>query len=81
MMSTRPDDTGVPGTPPGSADDQRLPAADHARTGEADRGDDDQHRRVRRRQMIAAILAIVAIIIFALIQGFLGAPSKIPGTR
>jgi vancomycin permeability regulator SanA len=77
MMSTRPDDTGAPDQAP-ATENRRAEAAQGARAG---RSDDEQHRRVRRRQMIAAILAIVAIIIFALIQGFLGAPSKIPGTH
>ncbi len=43
--------------------------------------DDPAQRRLRRRQTVAAIAAILAIVIFALIQGFLGAPSKIPGTH
>ncbi|MGA8114287.1 MAG: hypothetical protein WCA46_11540 [Actinocatenispora sp.] len=37
-------------------------------------------RRTRRLQTAAAIGAILAIMIFMLIQGFLGAPDKIPGT-
>jgi hypothetical protein len=78
MMSTRPDDTGAPDQAPAGTHDRRFEAAEGAPAGKSD---DEQHRRVRRRQMIAAILAIVAIIIFALIQGFLGAPSKIPGTH
>ncbi|MEV0842756.1 hypothetical protein AB0I55_24855 [Actinocatenispora sera] len=77
-MSRRPDDTGAPDQAPAGTHERRPDAPERPRTGKSD---DEQHRRVRRRQMIAAILAIVAIIIFALIQGFLGAPSKIPGTH
>ena len=76
-MTTRPDGTGPPSEIPAAQDDDRRLTA--GRMPEHAPGD-EHHRRVRRRQMIAAILAIVAIIIFALIQGFLGAPNKIPGT-
>lgn len=80
-MSTRPDDTGVPGKVPANGDDRRCEPTPRRRVDDAGGDGAQQHRRVRRRQMIAAILAILAIIIFALIQGFLGAPSKIPGTH
>ncbi|WP_203964083.1 hypothetical protein [Actinocatenispora thailandica] len=80
-MTTRPDDTGMPGKVPATDDGPRFENPDRDRTGEPGGMDDERHRRVRRRQMIGAILAILAIIVFALIQGFLGAPSKIPGTH
>lgn len=40
-----------------------------------------RQRRVRRRQMALAIAAVLAIVIFALIQGYLGRPPFIPGTK
>lgn len=43
--------------------------------------DIDRQRRIRRRQTALAIAALLAIVAFALIQGFIGAPDKIPGTH
>ena len=77
-MTKTPDDARASAT-----DADTTPGAGRPEPGDLPTGttDDEQQRRTRRRQMIAAILAIVAIIIFALIQGFLGAPHKIPGTH
>lgn len=53
-------------------------ATEHADTPQAAEA---RRRQTRRRQMALAIGAVLAIVAFALIQGFLGAPSKIPGTH
>lgn len=59
----------------------------HRDTGEVDAGEVDageveaEARRTRRWQTAAAIGAILAIMIYMLIQGYFGAPNHIPGTH